>query len=145
MKSEMLWASQLVGGSRGTGDNLKKKKVDCLTFLSSLNHPPHQLPPSLCARAWHAGPFVVLIEAETRLGPGVCCFNSPVEGFVFSLFVFLFRFLSLSRGDNAFAEQKLCARALPGSRTKPSLTGRWVSRSQLLARGQRSPINQHPV
>lgn len=75
--------------------------------------------------AWHLGPFVGLIETETCLGAAVCCFNSRLEGFFsLSLFVFLLLFLLLSQGDNALAEQKLCA-GCSLILNKTLIKGRW--------------------
>lgn len=92
-KFEMLRASKLISGWRQAHHpEITLKNPQQLIAYFPLFPPPQlyplpPLPSTLCAWAWHVGPFVVLIETETCLGPGVCCFNSTVEGFFFFSFV----------------------------------------------------------
>lgn len=88
--------------------------------------PPPSLPSPLCAYAWHVGPFVVLIETETCLGPGVCCFNPTVEGvfffFFFSFVCFSFPFsLPKPGGQCACRAEAVC----PALQNKTLINGRW--------------------
>lgn len=154
LKSEMLGAAKLVGDwtqAHPPGDNSKThththtpQRLIAYFPLFREPSPATLLPSTLCAGAWHLGPFVVLIETETCSGPGVCCFNSTVGGFFFFFFFVCFTFL--------FSLPKPCRQCVPGAeavcwalRTKLSLMGGGISWSQLLAKGRRSPINQHPV
>lgn len=85
---------------------------------------PLPLPSTL---AWHLGPFVVLIETETFLGPAVCFFNSTVEEFLFFFFFFVcfsFPFSFPKPGGQCTCRAKaVCWASLDPNKTL--INGRW--------------------